>query len=75
MKDKYGIPGKETLIIFKIDYNITGLLILIIGYEIYYQNNKSQLDLFYCDESSINYNIPIAINEDNLDKYDPNSEY
>jgi hypothetical protein len=33
------------------------------------------LDLSYCEESSINYNIPVIIDEDNLFKYDPNSDY
>ena len=75
LRQKYKIPDNETLIIFKIDYNITGLLIPIIGYEVYHPTNKSQLNLSFCDESHINYNIPVSINEDNLYKYDPNSEY
>ena len=75
LKEKYKIDENETLIIFKIDYNVTGLLIPIIGYEVYHPKNKSKLDLSYCEESSINYNIPITINEDNLFKYDPYSEY
>ena len=65
----------ETLIILKIDYNKTGLLIPIIGYEIYHPRNKSKLDLSYCQKSSINYSIPVSIDEDNLFKYNPNSEY
>ena len=75
LKEKYKIDENETLIIFKIDYNITGLLIPIIGYDVYHPKNKSKLDLSYCEESSINYNIPVTINEDNLFKYDPNSDY
>ena len=75
LKDKYKIDDNETLIIFKIDYNVTGLLIPIIGYEVYHPRNKSKLDLSYCEESSINYNIPVTIDEDNLFKYDPNSDY
>ena len=75
LKDKYGIEENETLIILKIDYNITGLLIPIIGYEVFHPRDKSKLNLSYCDESSINYNIPVSIDEDNLFKYNPNSDY
>ena len=75
LKKKYGIKDNETLIILKIDYKIPGLLIPIIGYEVYEPLNKSKLNLSYCEQSSINYNIPVSIDEDNLFKYDPNSEY
>ena len=75
LKETYDIKDNETLIILKIDYNITGLLIPIIVYEVYHPRNKSKLDLSYCEESSINYNIPVSIDEDSLYKYDPNSEY
>ena len=75
LKDKYNISKNETLIILKIDYNIEGLLIPIIVYEVYHPIDKFKLNLSYCEESSINYNIPVTIDEDNLFKYDPNSEY
>ena len=75
LKDKYNISKNETLIIFKIDYFINGLLIPIIGYEIYHPIYKYKLNLTYCEDSSINYNIPVNINEDEIYKYNPNSEY
>ena len=75
LKKKYDIDENDTLIILKIDYNITGLLIPIIGYEVFHPKNKSKLDLSYCEESSINYNIPVTIDENNLFKYDQNSDY
>ena len=75
LKDKYDIDINDTLIILKIDYNITGLLIPIIGYEVFHPKNKSKLNLFYCEETSINYNIPVEIDEENILKYNPNSEY
>ena len=75
LRGKYDIKDNETLIILKIDYNITGLLIPIIGYEVYHPRNKSKLDLSYCEESSISYNIPVSIDEEKLYKHDPNSEY
>jgi hypothetical protein len=52
-----------------------GLLIPIIGYEVYEPINKTKLDLSYCEESSISYNIPVSIDENNLFKYNPNSDY
>ena len=75
LKRIYGIDDNDPLIIFKVDYNITGLLIPIIGYEIYDPVNKTKLNLSHCNKSTINYNIPVTIDEDNLYKYDPNSEY
>ena len=75
LKRIYNIYDNETLIILKIDYNITGLLIPIIGYEVFHPRNKSKLNLEYCEESSINYNIPVTIDENNLFKYNQSSDY
>ena len=75
LKEVYGIDKNQSLIIFKVDYYMEGLLIPIIGYEVYEPKNKTKLDLSLCNKTSINYNIPVSINEDNLFKYDPNSEY
>ena len=75
LKGIYGIDKNQSLIIFKVDYYKEGLLIPIIGYEVYDPKNKSKLDLSLCNKTSINYNIPVSINEDNLFKYDPSSEY
>ena len=75
LKDRYNVSKNDTLIILKIEYNKEGLLIPIIGYEVYHPLYKYKLNLSYCDESSIVYNIPVTIDEDNLFKYDPNSEY
>ena len=75
LKDKYGLDKNQTLIILKIDYYVPGLLIPIIGYEVFHPTNKSKLNLSYCEETSINYNIPVVINEDKSFIYDPTSEY
>jgi len=72
---KYNISSNLPLIIFKIDYYMEGLLIPIIGYEVYDPINKTKLDLSCCEDSLISYNIPVSIDEDNLFKYNPNSEY
>ena len=72
---KYNISSNLSLIIFKIDYYMEGLLIPIIGYEVYHPINKTKLNLSCCEESSISYNIPVSIDENNLFKYNPNSDY
>ena len=75
LKEVYGINKNLSLIIFKIDYYSPDLLIPIIGYEIFHPENKSKLDLNHCKDILIELNIPVSIDEDNLFKYDPNSEY
>ena len=75
LKGVYKIDESEPLIIFKIDYYSEGLLIPIVGYEIYHPLNKSKLDLTYCEEEFIKLNIPVSIDENHLFKYDPNSGY
>ena len=75
LKSIYNIDKNLSLIIFKIDYYLEGLLIPIIGYEVYHPINKSKLNLSYCNETLISYNIPVSIDENNLYKYDQNSEY
>ena len=75
LKRIYNIDRNQTLIILKIDYYLEGLLIPIIGYEVYDPKNKSKLNLSYCNETLISYNIPVSIDENNLYKYHQNSEY
>ena len=52
-----------------------GLLIPVIGYEVFHPLNNSKLDLSYCQNETADLNIPVTINEDNLFKYDPKSDY
>ena len=75
LKDIYKIDKNLSLIIFKIDYYKTGLLIPVVGYEIYHPLNKSQLNLSHCKDILVKLNISVLIEEDNLFKYDPTSEY
>ena len=73
LREKYDINEKIPLIILKIDYKLPGLLIPIIGYEIYHPINKTKLNLADCKD--IKLNIPVKINEKELFKYDPKSDY
>ena len=75
LKGIYGIDPKLPLIIFKTDYFVPGIEIPVIGYDIFHPVNKSKLDLQYCKNSIINFDIPVSIEEDKLIKYDPTSEY
>ena len=75
LKGIYGIDSNLSLIIMKIDYKMEGLLIPVIGYEVYNPLNNSLLNLSYCKNTSIKLNIPVSINEEEVEKYDPNSDY
>ena len=75
LKGIYGINPNISLIILKIDYKMEGLLIPIIGYEVYNPLNMSQMNLSYCNDINIKLNIPVSIDEDEVEKYDPSSDY
>ena len=75
LKEKYKIDKHQPLIIFKIDYFVPGILIPVIGYDVFHPENKSKLDLNYCKDAIANFKIPVTLNESNLIKYDPYNEY
>jgi len=75
LKKQYGYDDNEELIIFKIEYKIEGYYIPIIEYEIFSPNGTIKLDLDYCKDLSINYYIPVSIDESELFKYNSSSEY
>ncbi len=74
LKEKNDIDMSLPLIIFKRDYFIQDTLIPIIEYEVYDPISKSKLDLSDCD-NTVNLNIPVKIDEDELYKYNPNDDY
>ena len=73
LKDYYRIANNETLYLYKHGFNILGINIPIIFYEIFKSNIHFNLDR--CKDLSIQYIFPVTLNEDELYKYDPNSEY
>ena len=75
LKDIYNITYDIELIIFKIEYTLEGLLIPLIFYDIFDPISKTKLNLNYCNNTKLNIEIPISIDENELYKYDPNSEY
>ena len=77
LKNKYDLSQNESLIIFKMEENIEGLLIPLITYEIFNPRTKQIMDLNYCKVSNINIkiDIPVLIKENILFKYEQNSAY
>ena len=77
LKSISNMKEDDNLIILKIDYLMEGLNIPIIRYKVFNPNTKDELDLNLCNNEKIIYNIPVSvsINEDELYKYNPDSEY
>ena len=75
LKEKYGINEALPLIIYKIDYYFPDKLIPIVEYEIYHPIDFLKLDLKYCQNILIKINVPVLIVENNLFKYDPESDF
>ena len=69
------LNNDDSLIIYKMDYYINDLLIPITEYEIYNPITKEKLDLSICNEEKITINIPVVIDENDLYKYNPDSDY
>ena len=75
LKQNYSINNNESLIIFKIDNFIEEINIPIVEYEIYNPITKEPLDLNICHNFPIIISYPISINENEIFKYDMNSDY
>ena len=74
LKSIYNIDTNKSLLILKIDFHIVGSNIPIVQYEVYHPDNKSKLDLSFCN-NKVEINIPVKIDENNLYKYEPDSDY
>ena len=75
LKERYNLNENDSLLIFKYEYFVKGLKIPFIGYDIYHPYTKEILNLEYCDNTSINLNIPVSLDEKDLYKHNPNSDY
>jgi len=75
LKEIYNINSNDTLIIFKIDYFLEDFLIPITEYEIFHPYTYEKLELNYCKGSMIEVYKPITIEENDLYKHNPYSEY
>ena len=75
LKEYYNINRSLSLLMLKIDYHLNDSLIPIIDYELYNPITLELLNLSICNNSEILLNIPVVIDENNLFKYNPNSDY
>lgn len=57
------------------DISVEGLSSSVVEYEVYHPTTKGPLNLSYCQNTSIQILLPVSINENELDKYDPSSNY
>ena len=75
LKEKYNISIYEPLLIFKADVYETGLLMPIIEYEVFHPFTLKKLELDICIGLKIQIAVPVTINENEIYKHDPNSDY
>ena len=76
LRKHYNLSNDMTLLIFKVEYFIPGFFIPIIEYEIYDNSNpKNKLNLNICENTKIDINIPVSIDENNLFKYNQSSAF
>ena len=74
LRNSSGISPNEELVIFKINSKVPESKTQIIEYTIFTIDGV-QLNLDICKDSTIQHNIPVDINEKDLFKYNPNSEF
>ena len=78
IKEEYNIPNNESLLIYKLDILKSEMKVPRIEYEVYYplyENKLFLLNLSICKDIKINIDIPIIINEKDIDKLNINSKY
>jgi len=74
IRSTYNINDEE-LIIYKIEYKVDVYNIPIIEYVLFNQNGSKLLNLSICDNLKVEYNIPVSINEKEVYKHDPSSDF
>ena len=75
LKENYNIDENETLIIFKNEYYFEQFSIPITEYELFSQKYNLKLNLSFCDNNDIIAEVPVDIDESEIYKYNPESEY
>ena len=71
LKNEYNISKNDSLYILQIIYEVKGMKILKVEYEVYYSiynNNLTKLNLSLCIGTKVEISIPVKLN-DSLDKY------
>ena len=75
IREENNIQTNEELILYEIEHNVEGFNIPIIEYVLFTEDGSNQLDLNICGDMKVQYYIPVSINESDLDKHDPSSEF
>ena len=75
LRSHYKINSSLSLIILKVDYFFEEFNIPVIGYEVFHPLTKIKLNLSLCDNTTVIYNIPVYIKENELEKYNTSSDY
>ena len=75
LKSQNNLCENESLIIFKIEYYIEGYNIPLIDYEVYNPRTKNKIDLDLCENEKIDIIHHVTIDENEIFKYDPESDY
>ena len=71
----HNISESDPLIIFKLDNLVSDINIPIVEYEVYDPITKKSLSLDICNDTTIKIGYPVNINEDEIFKHDPNSDF
>ena len=74
LKKIYGL-GDKSILLFKIDIKIPGYQAIDVEYELYNPLNYTKLNLEYCTQKNIDVYVPAFINNKEIFKYDPKSDY
>ena len=74
LKNSSNINNNEELIIFKIVHEVPESKTQVVEYTLFTMSGK-QLNLDICKDSSILYNIPVDIEEKDIYKYNPKSDF
>ena len=75
LRNEYGIDETEEIILYEVEHSVEGFNIPIIEYVLFTQDGKTQLDLGLCDKLKVQCYIPVSIDEKEIDKHDPKSDY
>ena len=75
LKKYYNYSDNETILILKKENFIKDSLIPIIDYQFFSLDTKKKLNISICNNNSINLKIPVTIDEEEIFKYNPTSDY
>ena len=75
IRSQYNIKNNEEIILYEVEHYIERFNIPIIEYALFIEDGKKQINLSICDNMNVLIYIPVSINENDLDKYNPSSEY